>query len=131
MLLIGLTSSNSMPDERISSATWDAGAKEGMSFPMAENEISIASGAALEICAFARSPMTASLISGLALMASLVAFETDEWIPPHRPESDVMATRSVFPPSDLASEFLNSSGGTDSRRETQLEVRVGCEMKRG
>lgn len=131
MLLIGLTSSNSMPDERISSATWDAAAKEGMSFPMAENEIPIASGAALEIWAFARSPMTASLVSGFFLSASLVALETDEWIPPQRPESEVMATRSVFPPSDLASEFLNSSERTNDQKQASTHTQTQEQGKMG
>ena len=86
-----------------------------MSFPMAEKEMAIASGRAREIWALARSPMTASWVSGFSLRASLVALETDEWIPPQRPESDVMATSSVLPPSDLASEFLNSSANADNQ----------------
>jgi len=49
------------------------------------------------------------LISGFSLKAALVALEMDEWIPPQRPESEVMATTRTFPPADLASEFLKSS----------------------
>jgi len=44
-----LTSSNSTPELRISSATWEAAANEGISFPMAEKESSMDSGMAREI----------------------------------------------------------------------------------
>lgn len=72
--------------------------------------------------------MTTRVESGLALTAFLVALVTDEWIPPQRPESEVMEMTRVLPPvSATASEFLKSSVRCGHEQEREKEVLHGCE----
>lgn len=84
----------------------------------------MALGAAREIWALARSPMTTMRVSGAARRAFFAALETEEWIPPQRPESEVMAMTRTFPSPDWASEFLKSSVGRQQREKDGSDYTV-------
>src|ERR1700761_8477807 len=100
----------------IKSATPAASAKVGISRPIWLNVREKLEARVRESCALDLSPIIATGESAEppfspALMERRVAFETEEWIPPHRPLSEEITMKSlrVGAPSGLA--FWKTSTG--------------------